>query len=280
MLLLGRRRPPPDELDRLRRPERPKRPPLRILIASDPQRPVRTVVIPRLLPWTVGITGAVLLLLAAGSSLSSLRLGRSVDRLQGRMAAMVNAAETVARHPLGGAVSGAAGRGAALHMPSGDPGRFVVQSVNTGEQVEVKLDLATGEVEAQSYRQLRRLLRCLRTGAETPIDPRLVELLFRIAERTGQKIELVSGFRAPMFSTADLSYHTRGMAADIRIPGMTPLMVRDLVNSMGVKGIGYYPVSQFVHVDVRDQRAQWTDYGSKRDDGEGAEHGADPSAPR
>ena len=106
------------------------------------------------------------------------------------------------------------------------------------------------------------------------MDPRLIELLYRISQRTRTKIEIVSGFRAPMFSLATLSYHTRGMAADIRIPGMTPLMVRDLARSMGVKGIGYYPVSQFVHVDVRDEKQEWTDYGENRWDAEGGEHDA------
>ena len=117
------------------------------------------------------------------------------------------------------------------------------------------------------------MMRCLRTTAETPIDPRLIDLLYRISQRTRQKIILVSGFRAPMFSLATLSYHTRGMAADIRIPGMTPLMARDLAESMGVHGLGYYPVSGFIHVDVRDDRQRWTDYGSKSADGEGTEHG-------
>jgi len=145
--------------------------------------------------------------------------------------------------------------------------------VNTGEELEVKVNLATGELEPEGYRRLRHLMRCQRTTAETPIDPRLIDLLYRISQRTGQKIVLVSGFRAPMFSLATLSFHTRGMAADIRIPGMTPLMVRDLAMSMGVRGIGYYPVSGFVHVDVRDQFTTWTDYGTNRMDGEGAEHG-------
>ena len=130
-------------------------------------------------------------------------------------------------------------------------------------------------MDAETYRRLRHVMRCQRTSAETPLDPRLIELLFRIAQRTHQKIQLVSGFRAPMFSLATLSYHTRGMAADIRIPGMTPLMVRDLAESMGVEGIGYYPVSGFVHVDVRDDHARWIDYGGNRQDREGAEHGPD-----
>ncbi|HTA19603.1 MAG TPA: hypothetical protein VK989_09945, partial [Polyangia bacterium] len=46
----------------------------------------------------------------------------------------------------------------------------------------------------------------------------------------------------------------------------------DLARAMGVKGIGYYPVSQFVHVDVRDQPQEWTDYGENRWDAEGGEH--------
>jgi uncharacterized protein YcbK (DUF882 family) len=164
------------------------------------------------------------------------------------------------------------GDGVAPRRPSGEKGHFTIESVNTGETVEVWLDLASGEVETQCYRQLRHLMRCLRTGAETPMDPRLIELLYRISQRTHQKIQMVSGFRAPMFSLATLSYHTRGMAADIRVPGMTPLMVRDLARSMGVEGIGYYPVSQFVHVDVRDEKQEWTDYGVNRNDSEGGEH--------
>jgi hypothetical protein len=137
----------------------------------------------------------------------------------------------------------------------------------------VAVNLNTGEVEPEGYRRFRHLMRCLRTGAETPIDPRLIDLLYRIARRTQQKIVLISGFRAPMYSLATLSYHTRGMAADIRIPGMTPLMVRDLALSMGVGGVGYYPVSRFVHVDVREESQRWTDFGKDRQDGEGAEHG-------
>jgi uncharacterized protein YcbK (DUF882 family) len=136
----------------------------------------------------------------------------------------------------------------------------------------VRLNRATGELDAESYRRLRHLMRCLHTGAESPIDPRLIDLLYRISARTHQKILLVSGFRAPMYSMAKLSYHTRGMAADIRIPGMTPLMARDLAESMGVKGLGYYPVSQFIHVDVRDERTRWIDYGENRRDADGAEH--------
>jgi uncharacterized protein YcbK (DUF882 family) len=194
---------------------------------------------------------------------------------------MVQAADSVALAPGGGdARAGganaelvAAASARVVQTTGARFGKFVVQSVNTNEEIEVSLNLDTGEVDAVGYARLRHLMRCQRTTAETPIDPRLIDLLYRIAQRTRQKIQLVSGFRAPMFSLATLSYHTRGMAADIRIPGMTPLMARDLAESMGVHGLGYYPVSGFIHVDVRDDNARWTDYGQNREDGEGKEHG-------
>jgi uncharacterized protein YcbK (DUF882 family) len=278
------RRDAADELRRIRKEltRRRRRAPLRVLIASDPERPVRTLVIPRLLPKVLGIAALALILVAAGSSLTSMRLGAAVGDLEGKVGTMIRAAEDIARHPLPGSREAAAvplSLTGTLRRPSGAVGRFELESVNTGERLEVVIDLERGEPEAQSYRRLRHFMRCLRTGAETPVDPRLVELLYRIAQRTRQRIQIVSGFRAPMFSTADLSYHTRGMAADIRVPGMTPLMVRDLVEAMGVGGVGYYPTSQFVHVDVRTERARWINYSKDKGDAEKREHGPDPSAP-
>jgi uncharacterized protein YcbK (DUF882 family) len=227
--------------------------------------------------FTIALIAATVIL-ARGSW----KLSGSVGALEHRVHAMVQAADSVALTP-GADDNGAARGDGSMLVPvattqvvrtaGSGTGKFVLQSANTGEEVEITLNLATGELDAMGYTRLRHIMRCLRTTAETPIDPRLIDLLYRISQRTRQKIILVSGFRAPMFSLATLSYHTRGMAADIRIPGMTPLMARDLAESMGVHGLGYYPVSGFIHVDVRDDNARWTDYGQNRQDGEGTEHG-------
>jgi uncharacterized protein YcbK (DUF882 family) len=261
------------ELARIRREAAaPRRERLRIVIAGDASRPIRTLTLPRGLPRAVTLVALALVATTVALIAGSWHMNGSLRRLDERVQAMVHAADTVALHPVPGADATAEEMGVAPRRPTGAKGHFLVELVNTGETVDVRLDLASGEVEASSYRALRHLMRCQRTGAETPMDPRLIELLYRITQRTHQKIQLVSGFRAPMFSLATLSYHTRGMAADIRVPGMTPLMVRDLARAMGVKGIGYYPVSQFVHVDVRDQPQEWTDYGENRWDAEGGEH--------
>jgi uncharacterized protein YcbK (DUF882 family) len=275
----------PDELARFRRElAKPRREKLRIVIAGDPRRPLRTIAFSARLPTVIGVAVGIIFLAALGLGLASWHLRGWVDRLQNRVSAMADAADEIAKHPLpamasaGGATLDLVGPHGRVRPEATVPperlGRFSMESVNTGETIEVFFDLATGEPDIPSYRALRRFMRCLRTTAETPIDPRLIELLYTISQKTGQRIQLVSGFRAPMYSTAALSYHTRGMAADIRIPGMTPLMVRDLAMSLGVKGIGYYPVSRFVHVDVRDQKAYWIDYGEDKGDDDSATHGA------
>jgi uncharacterized protein YcbK (DUF882 family) len=269
------------DLERIRKEQaKPRHARLRIMIAGDPSRPIRTISLPRRLPLVASLIVATLVIATIVLACGSWKLSATLSGLERRMFAMVRAADSVALasgdatgSTSGGTFLAASGPAGGVRAPTGEMGRFVIQSANTGEELEVRVNLATGEVEAEGYRRLRHLMRCLRTTAETPIDPRLIGLLYRISQRTGQKIILVSGFRAPMFSLAALSYHTRGMAADIRIPGMTPLMVRDLAASMGVHGIGYYPVSGFVHVDVRDQFTTWTDYGRDRQDVEGAEHG-------
>ena len=264
------------ELRRIRKElGRPRKERLRIMIASDPNRPIRTFVLPRALPTIISLVGGTLLLTTILLICGSWKMRDALHGLDRRVRAMVQAADSAALNPAPSDGESAGGGYAlvGIHAPAGETGRFTIQSANTGEEIEVRLNLATGEVEPSCYRELRHLMRCLRTGAETPPDPRLIELLYRISQRTHQKIVLISGFRAPMFSLAALSYHTRGMAADIRIPGMTALMVRELAASMGVRGIGYYPVSEFVHVDVREQRQYWTDYGKNSQDTEGAEHG-------
>lgn len=260
------------ELKRVRKLLAKKRhEPIRIIIATDPTRPVRTLTIPRFLPAALLYAAAVLLLTAIGLSFSTYSMWGRIAGLKHRVMAMMQLTDNVAIPPEGIAQAGVLGLSdaPAMHVrpPSGGRGRFVVEAVNTGEQVEVAIDLASGELDQGSYRALRHLMRCRRTGAEVPIDPRLIETLYQMSQRTGEKILLISGYRAPAYA-APASYHVRGMAADIRIPGMTALMVRDLARAIGVRGIGYYPRSQFVHVDMREESFFWTDLGTSEGTGE------------
>jgi len=72
-------------------------------------------------------------------------------------------------------------------------------------------------------------------------------------------IEIISGYRSPHTNAAlarasggvaHNSYHMRGMAIDIRMQGTSLGRLRNTALAMGRGGVGYYPVSDFVHVDV------------------------------
>jgi uncharacterized protein YcbK (DUF882 family) len=260
------------ELRRLRKLlSRKRHEPIRIIVTTDPTRPVRTLTIPRFLPVAFVGMLVMLLLIAMVLSFSTWTMSGTINLLKHRVMAMMQLADGVAMSPEGVAHASMFGNrnDASVHLrkPSGEKGHFVIESANNGEQIRMTFDLATGDMDADSYLAFRHLMRCRRTGAEVPIDPRLIELLWRISHRTGQKILLISGYRAPAYA-APASYHVRGMAADIRVPGMTALMVRDLARALGAHGIGYYPRSQFVHVDVREEPYYWTDLGPERSDSE------------
>lgn len=134
---------------------------------------------------------------------------------------------------------------------------FRITAVNTGEFVDV--DVREGVATQESVALLTHLFRCLRTQTEHEPHPRLVAALVRIARESGRDLELVSGYRAPLWAR-DHSFHVRGEAADIRIVGMSTMDSKALANAQGVPGLGYYPVSKMIHVDVRETHYRWTDW--------------------
>jgi uncharacterized protein YcbK (DUF882 family) len=77
---------------------------------------------------------------------------------------------------------------------------------------------------------------------------------------------VISGYRSPKTNAmlaknssgvAKHSLHMDGLAVDIRLPGRDLSSLHRAALSMKAGGVGYYPVSDFVHVDVGRVR-QWT----------------------
>ena len=79
---------------------------------------------------------------------------------------------------------------------------------------------------------------------------------------------IVCGYRTPWSNNflrtrgantgvAKNSQHTLAKAIDIRVPGTTTRRLRDIALSLQAGGVGYYPISKFVHVDVGPVRT-WT----------------------
>jgi uncharacterized protein YcbK (DUF882 family) len=247
-----------EELRRVRKElARGGKAPLRFVIAGDPTKPLFSFTVPRRLLITLG--AALALCAIAGPLVGGGRPARALDALS---TAIVELKQDPPRNPdeplpermySGHTLMP---RLQADAVPEGE--HFTVEVANTHKVVKLNLTGPAGEPDRESYRALRHELRCLRTGAESPIDPRLIELLHQIALESGSQIQIVSAFRAPV-RPREVSYHTKGMAADIRVPGLTTAELRDLARALGARGVGYYPTVQFVHVDVRATPYFWTD---------------------
>lgn len=114
---------------------------------------------------------------------------------------------------------------------------------------------------------INRVLRDHRTDEQHPIDVALLDLLTALQGRleTNAPFEVISGYRSPASNAAmhahssgvaNKSLHMEGKAIDIRMPGRSLSRIHDTALAMGVGGVGYYPSSDFVHVDTGRVR-QW-----------------------
>jgi uncharacterized protein YcbK (DUF882 family) len=104
-------------------------------------------------------------------------------------------------------------------------------------------------------------LRDYRTGDVHPIDPRLLDLLDSVSVLTQAKspFEVISGYRSARTNAilhersaevAQKSFHVQGMAIDVRLPDIELRHLHAAARSLGRGGVGYYPESNFVHLDV------------------------------
>lgn len=89
------------------------------------------------------------------------------------------------------------------------------------------------------------------------VHPGLLVRLQRVAKRfPGKTIEIISGHRPDARVT---SRHHHARALDMRVEGVSREALRDFLRKFDETGVGYYPNSYFVHMDVRDSRGYWVD---------------------
>jgi hypothetical protein len=116
-----------------------------------------------------------------------------------------------------------------------------------------------GEVPSASRASLSSMLASWRTGKETLIDEKLIAMIALASDEFGGRaIRIVSGYRE--HSYAPDSKHKSGQALDFSIPGVPNDALRDYLRTLGDVGIGYYPNSTHVHLDVREKTTYWIDY--------------------
>ena len=132
---------------------------------------------------------------------------------------------------------------------------------HTGERIDIVFkhgDTFVPEAEAQ----LDYFLRDHRTGEVKHYDPRLFDILAELTGAVGHpnaEIEIICGYRSSWSNeflrsrssgVAKNSLHMQAHAIDIRIPGVSTLALRDAALVLHQGGVGYYPRSDFVHVDI------------------------------
>jgi hypothetical protein len=107
------------------------------------------------------------------------------------------------------------------------------------------------------------VLRDHRTGNEHPVDPRALDLAYRLQTHfKAPEIRIISGYRTPR--PGNNSNHGKGRAIDLVVPGATDEEVAKLAREQGFTGVGVYPVSGFVHVDIRERSYFWIDTSGPR----------------
>ncbi len=118
-----------------------------------------------------------------------------------------------------------------------------------------------GRYLSEALHDINYIMRDHRTNEIKPIDTRLLDLLYAIHVKlkTRQYFHIISGFRSPVTNAllrkynkgvAMNSLHMYGKAADIRVPKVDLSLVRRVAMNKRGGGVGYYPKSNFVHVDV------------------------------
>jgi uncharacterized protein YcbK (DUF882 family) len=142
--------------------------------------------------------------------------------------------------------------------------------LHTGESIDVVYRVGNTYVP-EAMEKLNYFLRDHRTNDVSHYDPKEFDLLHSVMAKLGKPngiIDVVCGYRTPwsneylrsrgaVTGVAKNSQHMQAKAIDIRVPGVTTRTLRDVALSLHDGGVGYYPVSQFVHVDVGPVR-KWT----------------------
>lgn len=139
-------------------------------------------------------------------------------------------------------------------------------NTHTGEKLNA-VYWSQGQYVAESLADINRILRDHRTNETTAIDQRLLDILNTLQNQlnNARPFEIISGYRSPVSNAAlaarsngvaSNSLHTQGMAIDVRLPGCALKDLRNAALSLRSGGVGYYPKSDFVHLDVGRVR-QW-----------------------
>ncbi len=149
----------------------------------------------------------------------------------------------------------------AAHAPARvDVRALSFYNLHTTERLNIAY-FKNGRYQTQALRKIDYILRDHRSGEIKTIQRPLLDLLFELSGQIEASccFHVISGYRSPKTNAllrnrskgvANGSLHMQGRAIDIRVPGCTSSRLQQVCRDLKAGGIGYYPASDFVHVDT------------------------------
>ena len=142
---------------------------------------------------------------------------------------------------------------------------LTLYNTHTGERAQATY-WADGEYVETEIARMNQLLRDHRSGQVFAIEPKLFDTLYDLQVLTGARADyhVISGYRSPATNAmlrrqgsgvAKESLHTHGKAIDIRLPGHDLRDLQRAALTLRAGGVGYYPQSDFIHLDTGHVRA-------------------------
>lgn len=140
------------------------------------------------------------------------------------------------------------------------PGELHLYVPGTGERLQVRVFDYAGRMRPEAVREISWALRSRRADRARTIEPRLITMLYLVGQHYDAELQVVSGYRVRGEDASQGSRHGSGRACDFDIRGVgTRTLANHLDATFAQAGIGYYPTSGFVHLDVRDSSYYWID---------------------
>ncbi len=138
--------------------------------------------------------------------------------------------------------------------------KLSLYNTHTGESLET-VYYSRGERLLDSLSKINNIMRDHRSGEIMSIDAELLDTFYLLSERmnTQKAFHIISAYRSPETNNmlrksssgvASKSMHMYGKAVDVRLPGSNLEELRDAALQLKRGGVGYYPGSDFVHLDV------------------------------
>lgn len=134
------------------------------------------------------------------------------------------------------------------------------QNPHTGDKLNLTY-FEKGRYLTDALNEISFLLRDYRTDDVHPIDPELLDQLHDLKQMLGlhQPFDVICGYRSPLTNAklhaentgvANNSFHMHGRAVDIRIERFDLRRIHNAALAMHRGGVGYYPESNFIHLDT------------------------------